>query len=126
MDATLPKSERLCGLKAVGELFQTGKSASAGCIRCKFLLRQDGEPSRIVVSVPKRSFKRAVKRNLLKRRIRESYRRQKALLGSGVDILFIYTSAEVLPYEVIYADMASLLQTVSARGTEVVNNQGII
>ena len=126
MDAALPKSERLCGLKAVGELFQTGKSASAGCLRCKFLLRRDGEPSRIVVSVPKRSFKRAVKRNLLKRRIRESYRRQKALLGPGVDILFIYTAAEVLPYEVIYADMASLLHTVSARGMQIVNNQGII
>ena len=127
MDAALPKSERLCGLKAVGELFQTGKSASAGCLRCKYLSREgNGMPSRIVVSVPKRSFKRAVKRNLLKRRIRESYRRQKALLGPGVDILFIYTAAEVLPYEVIYADMASLLQGVFARGMEVVNNQGII
>lgn len=126
MDAALPKSERLCGLKAVGELFQTGKSVSAGCLRCKYLLREDGEVSRIVVSVPKRSFKRAVKRNLLKRRIRESYRRQKALLGPGVDILFIYTSVEVLSYEVIYADMASLLHAVSARGMEVVNNQGII
>lgn len=126
MDAALPKSERLCGLKAVGELFQTGKTASAGCLRCKYLLREDGEASRIVVSVPKRSFKRAVKRNLLKRRIRESYRRQKAILGPGVDILFIYTAAEVLPYEVIYADMATLLQGVFARGMEVVNNQGII
>ena len=123
MDATLPKSERLCGLKAVGELFQTGKSASAGCLRCKYLLRQDGDPSRIVVSVPKRSFKRAVKRNLLKRRIRESYRRQKALLGPGVDILFIYTSTDVLPYEVVYADMASLLQAVSARGMQTIDNQ---
>ncbi|MBR1782889.1 MAG: ribonuclease P protein component [Bacteroidales bacterium] len=112
MDATLPKSERLCGLKAVGELFQTGKSASAGCLRCKYLLREDEGPSRIVVSVPKRSFKRAVKRNLLKRRIRESFRRQKALLGPGVDILFIYTSAEVLPYEVIYAHMTELLSQI--------------
>lgn len=127
MDAALPKSERLCGLKAVGELFQTGKSASAGCLRCKYLSREGyGMPSRIVVSVPKRSFKRAVKRNLLKRRIRESYRRQKALLGPGVDILFIYTAAEVLPYEVVYADMATLLHTVSARGMQIVNNQGII
>ena len=126
MDAALPKSERLCGLKAVGELFQTGKSASAGCLRCKYLLREDGEASRIVVSVPKRSFKRAVKRNLLKRRIRESYRRQKALLGPGVDILFIYTAAEVLPYEVVYADMATLLHIVSARGMQIVNNQDVM
>ena len=126
MDAALPKSERLCGLKAVGKLFQTGKSVSAGCLRCKYLLREDGEASRIVVSVPKRSFKRAVKRNLLKRRIRESYRRQKALLGRGVDILFIYTAAEVLPYEVVYADMATLLHTVSARGMQIVNVQDVM
>ena len=113
MDATLPKAERLCGKTAVVSLFEAGKNASAGCLRCKYLKREDNEgPSRIVVSVPKRSFKRAVKRNLLKRRMRESYRRQKDLLGPGVDILFIYTSPEVQPYEVIFADMTTLLTAV--------------
>ena len=112
MDATLPKAERLCGKTAVVSLFEAGKNASAGCLRCKYLKRADDAPSRIVVSVPKRSFKRAVKRNLLKRRMRESYRRQKDLLGPGVDLLFIYTSSEVKPYEVIYADMTTLLTAV--------------
>ena len=113
MDATLPKAERLCGKTAVVSLFEAGKNASAGCLRCKYQKRADNEgPSRIVVSVPKRSFKRAVKRNLLKRRMREAYRRQKDLLGPGVDILFIYTSPEVQPYEVIYADMTTLLTAV--------------
>jgi ribonuclease P protein component len=65
------------------------------------------------VSVPKRNFKRAVRRNLLKRRIRESYRRQKALLGSGVDVLFVYTSREVLPYEAVYADMTAALTAIA-------------
>ena len=45
----------------------------------------------------------AVKRNLLKRRIRESYRLQKDLFGPGKDILFIYTPKEVLPFADIYA-----------------------
>lgn len=67
------------------------------------------DASRIVVSVPKRLFKRAVKRNLLKRRIREAYRRQKGLISAPADILFIYTAPEVLPYEVIYADMTAIL-----------------
>ena len=67
------------------------------------------DASRIVVSVPKRLFKRAVKRNLLKRRIREAYRHQKGLISAPVDILFIYTAPEVLPYEVIYADMTAVL-----------------
>ena len=114
MDATLPKSERLCGKTAVAGLFEHGKVLSAGCLRCKYLIRRDEEPSRIIVSVPKRSFKRAVKRNLLKRRIRESYRLQKALLGPGVDVLFLYTPREVLPSEVIYADMTAALQALAA------------
>ncbi len=110
MDATLPKSERLCGKTAVAALFEHGKCLQSGCLRCRFLLREDETPSRIVVSVPKRFFKRAVKRNLLKRRIRESYRRQKGLLGGPADLLFIYTSREVLPYESIYGDMTRLLE----------------
>ena len=109
MEATLPKSERLCGLTAVGALFERGKSISAGCLRCRFLHRPDEDAPRIVVSVPKRLFKRAVKRNLLKRRIRESYRRQKALVPAGMDLLFVYTCPEVLSYEEIYASMTQVL-----------------
>lgn len=117
---SLPKSERLCGLTAVGALFEHGKGFSAGCLRCRYLIHglsasEEPAPSRIVVSVPKRLFKRAVKRNLLKRRIREAYRRQKQLLGPGVDILFIYADREVLPYETICADMAAVLTAVRGR-----------
>ena len=113
-DETLPKSERLCGLTAVGNLFEHGKSVSVGCLRVKYLPREDASaPSRIVVSVPKRSFKRAVKRNLLKRRIRESYRRQKSILPAGVDVLFIYTLPTVLPYEAVYADMTAVLTAIA-------------
>ena len=71
MDARLPKTERLSGATAVAALLEHGKHFQAGCLRCKYMPRADEGPSRIVVSVPKRSFKRAVKRNLLKRRIRE-------------------------------------------------------
>ena len=109
MAATLPRSERLSGVSAVSELISRGKNVSAGCIRCKFVFRADEAPSRIVVSVPKRHFKRAVKRNLLKRRMREAYRLQKDLLGPGFDILFVFTSREVLPFETVYADMAAVL-----------------
>jgi len=123
MDNTLPKSERLCGKTAVATLFETGKTLSAGCIRCKYLIRADNGPARIVVSVPKRHFKRAVKRNLLKRRIREAYRRQKELLGFSVDILFLYTSTEVLPYETIYTDMTAVLSAVSVRFVQNIENQ---
>ena len=113
MAATLSRQERLSGTTAVAELFSRGKSGSQGCIRYKYIFRDDEGPSRIVVSVPKRSFKRAVKRNLLKRRMRESYRLQKDLLGPEYDILFVYSSREVLPFEVIFADMAAVLTKVA-------------
>ena len=109
MDARLPKTERLSGATAVAALLEHGKHFQAGCLRCKYMPRADEGPSRIVVSVPKRSFKRAVKRNLLKRRIRESYRRQKGLLTGTWDLLIVYTSREVLPYEAIFADMTEML-----------------
>ena len=122
MDETLPKSARLSGQLSVAALFEHGKGLSHGCLRCKYLVRSDSDrASRIVVSVPKRLFKRAVKRNLLKRRIRESYRRQKGLLNGTFDILFIYTSPEVLPYEVIFADMGALL--VECRRMQNIDNQ---
>ena len=49
-----------------------------------------------MVSVSKRFFKRAVKRNLLKRRLREAYRTRKGLLPAGVDLMLVYNSKEVL------------------------------
>ena len=124
MAATLSRKERLSGTTAVAELFSRGKSGAEGCIRYKYIFRDDEAPSRILVSVPKRSFKRAVKRNLLKRRLRESYRLQKDLLGPEYDILFIYTSREVLSFDVIFADMAQVLTKVSvAREMQCVDTQ---
>ena len=96
MAATLSKSERLCGKKAIAGLMEHGKGGNAGCLRYKYLKAGDQAVSRILVTVPKRYFKRAVKRNLLKRRIRESYRLQKDLLPVPVAVAFLYQAREVL------------------------------
>ena len=113
MAATLSKSERLCGKKAIAELMERGKGGSAGCMRYKFL--PGTEVSRILVSVPKRFFKRAVKRNLLKRRLRESYRLQKDLLSAPVDVAFLYQAREVLPYDAVFAAMAEALKVIASK-----------
>ena len=117
MAATLSKSERLCGKKAIAGLMEHGKGGVSGCLRYKFLQAGEADVSRILVSVPKRHFKRAVKRNLLKRRIRESYRLQKELLPAGMDIAFIYVSREVLSFEDVYSSMTAALTAVAQQVT---------
>lgn len=67
-----------------------------------------------MVSVPKRLFKRAVKRNLLKRRLRESYRLQKHLLtcSEGTDLMFVYNTKETLPFKDLYILVGQILEKI--------------
>ena len=109
---TLPKAERLSGKTAIAALLEKGRYVTAGCLRVCYCVDNALEHSRILVSVPKKSFKRAVKRNLLKRRIRESYRLQKELLTLPCDLMFVYTPREVLPSASIFAAMTEALAAV--------------
>ena len=72
------------------------------------------EVNRVLVSVPKKFFKRAVRRNLLKRRIRESYRTQKDLLkiDSGVDMMFVYDSKEIMDFGEIKEAVGKILSGI--------------
>lgn len=111
---TLPKEERLCGKTTVSALITGGRWGSTAHMKYCFLAGREDELNRIMVSVPKKFFKRAVKRNLLKRRIREGYRTQKELLSvNGVDILFQYNSHEIMDFEVVREEVASVLRRIS-------------
>lgn len=111
MPATLPKEERLSGKTAIAALTGKGRWDRTDHLRCCCLRETGTGLNRMMVSVPKRLFKRAVRRNLLKRRIREAYRLQKELFGGpGHDILFVYNSAEVLDFAQIRDEVAQLLK----------------
>ena len=107
---TLPKKERLCGKTSIGMLLAKGRHGNVPGLR--FCCRVDNgqEDDRVMVSVPKKLFKRAVKRNLLKRRLRESYRRQKHSLAPGIDLLMTYSTKEILSYEEIYAAVGQVIE----------------
>lgn len=115
MAATLPKEERLSGRTAIARLTGTGRWSQTPHLRCCCLQENGLDINRIMVSVPKRYFKRAVKRNLLKRRMRESYRLQKELLAPGHDILFVYSAPEVVDSAVIFEEVGSLLKRFSGK-----------
>ena len=84
-------------------------------MRFLYMTETGNEHARLLISVPKKIFKRAVKRNLYKRRIRESWRRQKQLLNveSGIDILIIYSSKELLTYEEIYTGIGLIIEKIN-------------
>ena len=117
MDQTLSKAERVCGRGDISTLLSKGSWDSAGALKYCWLSPGGAACSRIMVSVPKKVFRRAVKRNRIKRLVRESYRTQKDLLcvPASTDILFVYTAKEIRPFEDIRADVAKALKGISAK-----------
>ena len=85
---TLGKNERLSSKKDIARLLEEGRFGVTDGLKYCYAPSSGVDVNRILVSVPKKFFRRAVKRNLLKRRIRESYRTQKGLLeASGWQVI---------------------------------------
>src|SRR5271170_3084196 len=76
---TFKKEERLCNKKLIDGLFHSGSSFLCYPFKVSWLVVEEPRiyPAQIVFSVSKKRFKRAVDRNLIKRRMREAYRLNK-------------------------------------------------
>ena len=122
-DRKFRKSERIYLKNDMQRLLREGKYIFAGGFKCCFRSRNGKNVNRLMISVPKKSFKRAVKRNLLKRRIREAYRMNKELLPvteEGCDMLIIYMGKDVRQSEDIGNGVRELLSKLAepVRGVE--------
>ena len=104
---TLSKEERLSWKRYIDLLFAQGQSFVAFPLRVIYLPVEEEMPARasFLVSVPKKKFKRAVKRNLIKRQVREAYRVRKYELldlleakGKRMLIAFLYIDKEIHPF----------------------------
>lgn len=110
MNEGLPKEQRLYKKKAIQLLFEKGKGFNFYPFRVVVYAHasEDDEPSipRFLVSVSKKRFHHAVKRNRIKRIVREAWRRNKSELivkceehKVTFDIALVYTATIILSYE---------------------------
>lgn len=107
MSSTFSKQEKLSGLKSFEILTKKGESFFAHPFRIVWMRSavEQEFPVRVAFGVPKRNFKSAVKRNRIKRLLREAYRKNKHELYSPLElksvkivVMFIYTGKEVPSY----------------------------
>ncbi len=128
---TLPKKERLCSKTLIDQLFlghSNHKKEWPVRVVYQVVKRKDDRDAQLEVltSVSKRYFKRAVKRNLVKRQLREGFRHNKTILTDALAdypdakmlIAFIWLSGHVLPTTEVQEAVAKAL-------TKVVENLGV-
>ena len=118
---TFAKGERIFLQKEMDFLFKEGSSLQVYPLRVVYAAKKplSGFPVAVLVSVSKKRFKRAVKRNRLKRLMREAYRRNKQMLwqseliqDKGMLIAFLYISHETCKYDTVEAAMKKALDKI--------------
>uniref|UniRef100_A0AB33JIW4 Ribonuclease P protein component n=1 Tax=Prevotella sp. GTC17260 TaxID=3236796 RepID=A0AB33JIW4_9BACT len=127
---TLTKAERISSKKQIDKLFSGGQSRSMSAypLRMVYMVEEldapvEGAQVAILVSVPKRCFKRAVKRNRVKRQIREAYRRNKYTIIDSVagqpnfrvSLAFIWLSDTLAESKLVERRVCSLLTRVAEK-----------
>jgi len=120
------KNERLCLQKDINRLFAAGKTFVSYPLRIIYLPVSTADSAAsglsILVSVPKKRMKHAVKRNRIKRLIRESFRLVKSestscieQKGKQLHIAFIYMRDEMTPFADMEKSVRKALEMIKVR-----------
>lgn len=118
MRYTFSRNERLKSKDILASLFKKGSHFVFPPLHVRYLCEAAKETTiQATFSVPKKRFKRAVDRNLIKRRIREAHRLHKHLLKNVVlenphkiSIIYIYASNEISGYDVVEQGVLTFLK----------------
>jgi len=121
---TFRKEEKLCSQKIIGEIFLSGTSFLCYPLKVVWKYEQllTSYPAQVVFSVPKRLFKRAHDRNLLKRQLREVYRHQKQDLYQALELndrkiafMIVYIAKEKLDFSQIESAMEKVITKLNKK-----------
>lgn len=122
MSETLGKKYMLCSKKQIQSLFEVHNSVKLYpfVVRFNMLESTESAPFKLVLSVPKRNFKKAHDRNRIKRLMKEGIRKNKLILESNLKennnqlILFvIYTAKDEMDYDFILGKTKQLFKHLS-------------
>ena len=114
---TFSKEERITHKGDIEKLFTSGKKLNLFPFDIRYYSGNKGSLNKVLISVSKKNIKSAVKRNLLKRRIRESYRlNKKQLSNSGYSIAIIYVDNKILKFKQIDDFIKKVLKNISKNG----------
>jgi ribonuclease P protein component len=123
------RNERLRSHLMIQSLFTQGRSFYVSPFKVVWLVTEtvDSPPAQVLISIPKKTFKRAVTRNLLRRRIREIYRKNKPdfyeqLNQMNRNCLFalIYTGKEVMASSALEPKIIITLQRLIQENGKIV------
>ncbi len=116
------KEERLCSKKQIEKLFSAGNTFLFYPLKVVWSEIELPEPltAKVAFAVSKKLFKKAVQRNLIKRRMREAYRLNKHLLLSNGNsspkaIFFIYVGKEIPDFRTIEKAMQRSLSELGKK-----------
>ena len=111
------KEERITHKRDIQNLFISGKKLNLFPFDIRYYSGKMGSLNKVLISVSKKNIKSAVKRNLIKRRIRESYRlNKKQLSNSGYSIAIIYVDNKILKFKQIEDFVKKILKNISKNG----------
>lgn len=119
MKPTFKKSERLTSRSDISAIFHNGEEIFEYPFKIKYKIGIDIPFTRILISVPKRNFKNATDRNLIKRRAREIYRHNKGVLApQKYSIIIVYVARELLTYQLMEVKLLRLFHRLKERKTK--------
>ena len=117
-----PKKQKLCSETIIKEMFSNVKSFTTSALR--LVWKEDNGKDEVtiksIIVVPKKKIRLAVKRNIIRRRMKEAYRLNKIELENilkdkklQLNIAIIYQKDKILPYKTLEEEIKLILERLS-------------